>query len=162
MAQTFPFAWRNAFWWAIYLLAAFWLQLRLPGLDALIPGLVIACQEKRPQQLAWLLILCLLIQEGTGNLAFGGTLLWYGCLLASFRIGEFFFATGGLFFVILLAVCLGVTHAAILFTFGALQNLPVPIFRLVEQALAQAALIPVVWGPAHLIRKRFLRHVDGI
>ncbi len=162
MAAAYPFAWRNFFWWLAYGFVALLVQSRLPGIDAFLPGLIIACQEERPQQLFWLLLAAILIQEGTGGFAFGGTLLWYGFLLLLFRLGEFFFATAGFFFVMLLALGMSVLHACLLFTFGALQNMPVPLSRLAETALIQAALIPLLWGPALLTRNKVLRHEHGI
>ena len=160
--MTLAIPYRNILWWAGYLAFALWLQTRLPGTDALIPGLIIACQEKDLRQLVWLGLAALLIQEGTGSLAFGGSVLWYSSLIIFFRIGEFLFETDSLFFVILLSIALGLVHAGILFTFGSLQNMSVPLSRLVEHALTQAAVIPLLWGTARLTRNWIVPHVDGL
>ncbi len=158
--MTLSPAYRSVLWWAVYLCLALWVQKILPGIDAFTPALILACQEKHPWQLLWLMLICLLIQEGTGNLAFGGGILYYGALVAMFRIGQLFFVTSGLFFVLLLSLGLGLVRAGILLTFISLQSLAVPPLRLAEETLVQVLLIPPLWGAALLTRRWFVRHED--
>lgn len=152
----------NIAWWAGYFAAALGLQLHFPGVDALIPGLILSCQEERRQQTFCLCLATILIQEGTGSLAFGNTLLWYGSMILLFLTGRLFFVTGSLFFIVLLSAALGVTHSAILYVTSSLQGFEVNTYRLAQQAVAQTLLIPPLYAAASLIRKRFLNYEYGI
>lgn len=152
----------NVLWWAGYFALAIWLQLHFPGVDALIPGIVLSCQEERPGQTFWLCVFAVIIQEGAGSLAFGGALLWYGLLMLLFGLGRLFFLTSSLFFVVLLALVLGAAHAAVLYALGALEGHMIAGSRLVQLAAAQALLIPPLYAAAALARKRFLHHEYGI
>ena len=152
----------NIAWWAVYLLVALALQLHFPGVDAIVPGILLSCQEDRPRQTFWLCVVTICIQEGTGSLAFGNSLLWYGALIVFFFAGRLFFVTGSLFFVVLLSLALGLTHSLILYAASSLQGFDVNAQRLAELALAQALLIPPLYAAASLVRKRFFKHEYGI
>lgn len=152
----------NALWWAVYFALGLGLQLHFPGVDALIPGIMLSCQEERPKQTLWLCLCAILIQEGTGSLAFGGAVLWYGALLLFFSLGKLFFVTGSLFFIVLLAMALGLMHSGMLYLFGSLQGYTLDSYHLVQQAMAQALLIPPLYAAASLARKRFLNYEYGI
>lgn len=151
----------NTVWWAAYLAVGLGLQLNFPGIDALIPGIILSCQEQRLRQTLILCLTALLIQEGAGSLAFGSALLWYGSLLFFFFTGRVFFVTGSLFFVVLLALVLGITHVALLYVTSSLQGFSVDAYRLAQQAMAQALLIPPLYAVASLFRKRFFAHAYG-
>lgn len=151
----------NIVWWTIYFAAALALQLHFPGIDAIIPGILLSCQEERPQQTLWLCLIAILIQEGTGSLAFGNSLLWYGSLLLFFAIGRLFFVTKSLFFIVLTAIVLGAVHPFILYTASSLQEIAVDLQRLVEQGIAQALIIPPLYAVAFLIRKKFIDYEYG-
>ncbi len=123
---------------------------------------MLSCQEGRGSQTSWLCLLAMLIQEGTGSLAFGSALLWYGALLLFFFVGRLFFLTGSLFFVVLLALALGFAHSGILYVTSSLQGFEVNTYRLAQQALAQILFIPPLYAVASLARKRFLHYEYGI
>ena len=152
----------NILWWMAYFAVGLTLQLRFAGVDALIPGIMLSCQEGRRQQTIWLCLCALLIQEGTGSLAFGGEVLWYGSLLLLFSLGKLFFVTGSLFFVVLLASVLGVLHSCMLYALSSLQGYSLDSYHLVQQAMAQTLLIPPLYAVASLARKRFLNYEYGI
>ena len=65
---------RIAFW-ALFTLCGLWLQNIVPGVDFLAPGLILAMQEEKWTVPLWLGVLWLFLQEGTGSLPFGATLL---------------------------------------------------------------------------------------
>ncbi len=152
----------NILWWTAYCILAMGLQRQFPGVDALVPAIMLSCQEQRPRQTAWLCLATILIQEGTGSLAFGNALLWYGSLLFFFFVGRLFFVTGSLFFVVLLACVLGCAHSGILYVTSSLQGFEVDTYRMAQQALAQALLIPPLYAAASLARKRCLLYEYGI
>ena len=152
----------NAAWWAGYLAVGLGLQLHFPGVDALVPGIILSCQEKRPQQTLWLCLAAILIQEGSGSLGFGNSLLWYALLLFFFFLGRLFFVTGSLFFIVLISMVLGVAHSALLYVTSSLQGITVDAHRLAEQLVAQGLLIPPLYALASLMRKRFHNYDYGI
>ncbi len=152
----------NVLWWMGYYILAMVLQRQFPGIDALAPAIMLACQEGRRWQTAWLCLATILIQEGTGSLAFGSALLWYGSLLFFFFVGRVFFVTGSLFFIVLLSFVLGFAHSGILYVASSLQGFEVETYSLTQQALAQALLIPPLYAVASLARKRFLQYESGI
>ena len=152
----------NILWWVVYCAAGLTLQRYFSGVDALVPGIILSCQEKRPQQTAWLCLAVILVQEGTGSLDFGNAILWYGSLIIFFHLGKLFFVTGSLFFVVLLSLLLCVAHPAILYVTSSLQGLDINMQRLVGQAVAQALITPPLYATASLIRKRFISHEYGI
>ena len=79
--------WANIGWWVAYACIAIVLQSRAPGLDFLLPGFILAIQERNGAQFLWVAVFFLLLQEGMGNMAFGGTLLWYALAVFLFRLG---------------------------------------------------------------------------
>ena len=152
----------NMAWWAGYTFVGLLLQVHFPGVDALVPGLILSLQEERPRQTAWLFFLFLLIQEGTGSLVFGSAVLWYCGLFVLFAFGKIFFVTGSLFFTVILAATLGVFHVALMHTLGSLQGFSLSPYLLAEQAVTQALLIPPLYAAASLARKRLLTYEYGI
>lgn len=152
----------NVVWWAVYFAAGLALQLHFPGIDALIPGIMLSCQEGKVRQTFILCVIAILIQEGTGSLAFGNALLWYGSLIFFFAMGRILFVTGSLFFVVLLGMVLGLTHSALLYVTGSLQGYTVDTARLAQQAMAQALLIPPLYAVLSLARRRFRNYEYGI
>lgn len=152
---------RNVLWWSLYCVLAVWMQLHFPGIDALLPGLLISLQEKRWRQTIWIALTCVLIQEGTGTLAFGATILWYGGLILLFHGGRWFFVTNSLFFVVLLSGALGLFNVVVLLSLTTLQKLAFPFDLVLEQSLAQALIIPPLWGIAMLTRKKVFRHAEN-
>ena len=152
---------RNNLWLVASFVPAICVQLHFPGIDALLPGLLISLQEKRWKQTVWIALCCILIQEGTGSLAFGATILWYGGLLLLFLGGRWFFVTNSLFFVVLLSGALGLFNIVVLLSLTTLQKLAFPLERVLEQSLAQALIIPPLWGLAMLTRKKVFRHAES-
>ena len=152
---------QNLLWWGLYFVAGVWVQQRFPGIDALLPGFLIALQEKRWQQRVWVGLFCVLIQEGTGSLAFGAAVLWYGGLFLLFLGGRWFFVTDSLFFVVLLSGAMGVYNVLVTLSLTSLQKLSFPLERLLEQSIAQALIIPPLWGIAMLTRKKGARHAES-
>ena len=152
----------NVAWWAVYCYIGLWVQARFPGVDALIPGLILSLQEERPKQTAWLLAVFILIQEGTSSLIFGSAVLWYCGLLILFALGRLFFVSGSLFFMVILAAAMCILHSVLLYVLGSLQDLILLPYQLGEQAVTQALLIPLLYAAASLARKRFLNYEYGI
>lgn len=151
--------WSNIGWWLGYACVAVALQSRVPGLDFLLPGFILAIQERNPAQFAWVAVFFLLLQEGMGSMAFGGTLLWYALAVVLFYLGHSLFEVESFLFIFLLSGCLGATHYAVFSIMAGLQDIPVNTRLLTDESVFQALLTPLLWRLAYFSR-RFLRHED--
>ena len=150
---------RNLAWWMVYLIAAIWLQKLVPGFDAMIPGLVLCLQERQRQQTLLVLLLSMFLQEGTGTLPFGASIMWYGFVFASFYVGGWFFMAENNLFIIILSMSLAVGRVLLFIGMGELQPLPLDTQALLGQCIAQAVLTPLLWLFAGFTRERLLGRV---
>lgn len=140
------------FWWAMYILIALHIQKLLPGFDALSPGFFIALEEGKKKQTIFLFFLFCLIQEGSGSLRFGSSLLWYSGQAIIYSIGTRFFVSGNIFSVTLLS-CLAALHYSLVFwLMSAFQDVPVSYPRLIERGIIQAVFVPIIWYVAKKMR----------
>lgn len=146
--------WPNVLWWLFFLPLAFIVQLYVPGLDALVIGLIIVLQERRYKDLLWVLPLLILLQEGMGSREFGGAIAWYLVVMIFFNLGRWLFEVENILFICLLAVCLGVSHFAIVYFMAPLQSLHVDIQNLTDESLMQAVFIASAWWLAYFSRKK--------
>lgn len=145
--------WRNVVWWMGFFPLAITIQLYLPGLDALVIGLIIVLQERRYKDLLWLFPLLIVLQEGMGSREFGGAIIWYMLAIIFFNIGRWLFEVENILFICLLALCLGVSHFAIVYFMAPLQNITVNIQTLTDECLIQAIFISGAWWLAYFTRK---------
>ena len=139
-------------WWPVYIVAALVIQQQIPGVDALAPGFLISLQEKKKWQTAWLFLVFVLIQEGSGSLAFGSSLLWYGGQIALFLLAERLFVADNLLFVIMLSAGLGAYHGLVIWFMCMVQEAPLEYVFLLQECVLQAILTPLIWGLAAWLR----------
>lgn len=149
--------WGNIGWWIIYACLAIIGQGMFPGLDLLLPGFILAVQERNGVQLAWVFAFFLLLQEGLGSLSFGGSLLWYGLAIIMFYLGYALFEVESFLFIFLLCGCLGATHIGIGYLLSHLQDIPLDMNTLAEESVLQALVTPFIWRVIHPTR-RLVRH----
>ena len=140
--------------WAVYIAAALVVQQHLPGVDALAAGLLIALQSGNRRAALWLFIVFCLIQEGTGSLNFGSSVLWYGGQIAFYGVGSRFFAATNFFSVILFSCLFAVWLGTVQWLMSALQDYGRDYQQLVQTCLTQAAVTPVMWLCASWLRNR--------
>ena len=118
--------WRNLVWWGGYASIGISLQAVLPGLDFLLPGLILAIQERKKAQFLWVAALFLLIQEGTGSMLVGGTLVSYG---------------------------LGVVHYVTTALMSGLQGIPFHAPLVMDESVIQTLMTPFLWRFAQFTRR---------
>jgi hypothetical protein len=128
-----------------------WLQSFMPGVDFLAPGLILSMQEEKPRASLIMGVIWLMLQEGTGSLAFGTVVLWYGVLAAIFSLGHWLFEAKNFLFVVILGVCLGVLHFCLMNVMTQLQDWRVPAGRVFLESVVQMAVFPVEWGLLYII-----------
>ena len=141
-------------WWTAYIIGALIVQQNIPGVDALVPGFLLALQEGKTRQSVWLFCIFVLIQEGAGSLTFGSAVLWYSGQVWLFRVSQSFFIAESMLFVFMLSAILGAYHFLLTWLMCAVQNLPVQFMLLARESMIQAAIIPLIWGLAYFIRPR--------
>ncbi|MDL2314006.1 hypothetical protein LJC36_03390 [Desulfovibrio sp. OttesenSCG-928-C14] len=149
---------RNVAWWLAYIIAAIWLQKFLPGVDALVPGLLICFQENSKRQTIIFLLFCMLIQEGTGTLPFGPSILWYGYVFACFHAGGLFFLPSGNSFILGISTALCVGRACLFMIMGELQSTPLDAQDILFQCFGQAVITPLGWILAGKTRNKVLKN----
>ncbi|MFV0421491.1 hypothetical protein [Oleidesulfovibrio sp.] len=147
---------RNVIWWFFYSIAAIWAQKFVPGIDFLLPGLIIALQEQRSVQTFWLVIFFSLIQEGCGTMSFGPAVAQYLITIVLFQAGRWLFEAHNISFVLLLSATLGLVHYGIIRIMAMLQDIPLLLQPLIHESIIQALVIPVCWLLVRLIRARFV------
>lgn len=145
--------WLNVGWWFCYCVAGIALQALMPGLDFLLPGFILALQERRPAQTLAVGGLFLLIQEGMGSMAFGGTLLWYTVAAILYHVGCSLFQGSSVLFVFLLGCLLSGVHYLIFALLATLQDIPWHPSLLLDECLFQAFFIPLGWWTACILRR---------
>lgn len=136
---------RIAFW-SLFTLGGVWLQSFMPGVDFLAPGLILSLQEEKVRATLGMAVLWMLVQEGTGSLAFGTVILWYGVLAALFFFGHWLFEAKNFVFMVILGACLGVLHFGLMHVMTYLQEWRMQPGRVLLESVIQAVVFPVEWG----------------
>ncbi len=153
---------RNVVWWGIFFIVGIWLQLAIPGIDVLAAGLLLTLQERKFSQTIVILILLILIQEGTGTLHFGAGILWYFFLVVFFFLGRWIFATENMLFMVLFGMGSGVTHYVIIHIMLVLQKHSMDTRLLQDESILQALLLPIAWKLAQLLRPLSRSHEETV
>jgi hypothetical protein len=143
-------------WWGIYTMVCIWLQSFFPGVDFFLPGLLVCLQEGKLWWAVWLGLICLIIQEGTGSLAFGTSLMWYAGLFVAFYAGKSLLESKNLLFILGFALVAGFWHWVTIFLMASLQNMQVMQEMLLKDSLFMVVGLPPMWGIVFLFYRRFV------
>ncbi len=143
----------NFFWWLGYVILAVILQARVPGVDFLLPGFIVAMQEAKVKQFIWVALSFLLLQEGMGTMAFGAVFLWYLTIIILYIAGQWLFEVESLAFVLLLSLVLSVSHYVVMFLLADLQDMYINTQSLMDESAYQAFVTPFLWHLAHYTRR---------
>lgn len=143
----------NAGWWLLYAFAGISLQAAVPGQDFLLPGFIIALQERRPFQTLIVGLSFMLAQEGMGSMAFGSSLLWYAVTAIAFHTACSLFQGRSFLFIFLLSCLLSAAHYVIFGALASLQDIPWDPAHLLEECFLQALSTPLLWWAASSLRK---------
>jgi hypothetical protein len=146
----------------VFTLGGLWLQSFMPGVDFLAPGLILSLQEEKPRTSLIMGVIWLMLQEGTGSLAFGTVVLWYGVLAAIFFLGHWLFEAKNFLFVVILGVCLGVLHFGLMNVMTQLQDWRVPAGRVFLESIVQTAVFPVEWGLLYIIYNHLPQNAQDV
>ena len=147
---------RNITYWLVFTVLCIWLEALIPGVHFFAPGIIVCLQSRRTSHLLWLGLLWVIIQEGTGSLAFGGVVVFYAGLILFFFLAQSFFAVHSPVFILGLSAFSGAMHLFELVLMTRLQEITVPLDQIVSESLLTAAFFPVIWGLIMLTRLRWV------
>ncbi|MGN0009679.1 MAG: hypothetical protein ACI33N_08505 [Desulfovibrionaceae bacterium] len=150
-------AWAECCWWSVFIPGALWVQSLVPGLDALLVGVLVLAQERRWRQMACFLPFCILVQEGVGTQSFGASMLWYACALLLFSLGRDWFEGRSSVLVLLVACALAPVSVGLMSMLASLQQLAVDPHILLGRSIVQMFFLPPAWLLAMLTRRRIER-----
>ncbi len=138
-------AFRNTLWWITFLMACIVLQVVLPGIDALLLGVILLIEEREWRTMVWYVPAMVLLQEGIGTQAFGGTVMLIGLCVFLHRlcqpIAQASRAGFSLFFCLLMGGLLMFTDWFI----ATLEGLPASMEDLVFYGLAETVYLLIGW-----------------
>lgn len=150
------------FYWVGYIIVAIIIQQTFPGVDALLPGFLIALQSEDKPTILWLFLVFALIQEGCGNLRVGTSILWYGGHIVLYKICERFVVPTGLSGVVLFALMSGVYGLGVMGFMMAIENISVEYSLVLRECLTQTVLIPVIWLAFGGLRRRMVKKYAAV
>ena len=142
------------FCWALYIVCAIIIQRYAQGVDALVPGLLIALQSKKRSLVLFLFLLFCLIQEGTGSLRFGSSILWYGGIIVIYFLTSSVVLETSVAVVLLFSVLAAAYMGGVSLFAQAIQDYRADFQALIAQCVLQAVLVPVLWFLAAPLRHR--------
>ena len=117
-------------------------------------------QERKPAQLAWVILASILLQEGVGTLPFGSTLLWYSFAIIAFYGGRALFEAENFVFIFLISTLLGLLHYILTYVMADLHDVRIDTTRLMVESATQALIIPPLWRLAYFFRGKVKTHED--
>lgn len=151
----------NVLWWAVFMCAGLLVQDWLPGMDVLLIGLIIALQEGKKAQIFWVFLTVILLQEGTGTLVFGSSILSYTSVVLVFYLGRSLLEPENILFVLMVAVTAGLGHFVFTQAMASLQGLAVSSSRLLLESLTQALFLPPIWYLVFALRGRMVPYAQN-
>ena len=136
---------QNIFWWLAFLFCGIILQLYVPGLDALIVGIILVSLERDYKTMVWLVPAVVILQEGMGSLSVGFSMFY---VASFFRLCRLFrgiaLAAKGAFYL-LISLGMGLLHSFYSWFFATLQNVPFDMNVIVHDGVLQTFYILVAW-----------------
>ena len=152
--------WRQVLWWLAFVAMAICLQSLVPGLDALVVGLLVLLQEEDYRDMIWLLPLFTLLQEGMGTRPFGSIIVWYAATVVMYKVGRWLFNTKSFLFMFLLSACLGGAYFLVAWLMAPLQNMAFNVEDALNKSLAQALFLPFAWRGIVALRKSDMKEEE--
>ncbi len=149
---------KSIIFWSAFTIIGIWGQFLMPGVDFLTTGLVVLLQLGYLSSAFWFGLLWMLIQEGTGTLAFGAVMLYYAGLVLAFYFGAAFFEVRNLlfsavFFMVLAAIKIGLIGIMI-----SLQGVAPAEQASFEAFFFQFGVYFGLWLTTYSLCKNFLKH----
>lgn len=143
----------NVVWWGLYVVLAVFCQRFTVGVDFLLPGIIVALQERRFLQFIGVFLTFIIIQEGIGTMPFGNVLLWYLLAIVFFYAWQWFFEVESFIFILLLSAALAVSHYFIVSLLANIQDIYINYKALQDESVYQMFLTPILWHTINYLRR---------
>ncbi|SHN54673.1 hypothetical protein [Desulfovibrio litoralis] len=143
----------NILWWCFFIVIGVFIQAFIPGIDALVPGVIVSLYEKRWQQTFWLCLVFILIQEGTSSLVFGAAPLWYITTIVMFILGQRLFNANNFFFILCFGAILSLVRILIVLLIMQVGTDNQDYKMFFNDAIWQTFIFSLVWCVASRLRK---------
>ncbi|MCF8038017.1 MAG: hypothetical protein K9K79_01755 [Desulfohalobiaceae bacterium] len=131
--------------WLLYTVLCVWAHSFFPGLDCFAPALIVCLHLRRYRTAFWLGSIWLVINEGTGSLAFGSSIVWYCGLILFFFLIQLFLSSRHIYFVLTLALFAGGWQLFLYSSMVRLQELQVAQETILSGSLMTMLFFPVGW-----------------
>ncbi len=136
---------QNIFWWLAFLFCGIILQLYVPGLDALVVGILLVSLEKDYKTMVWLVPAVVILQEGMGSLSFGFSIFYIASFFVLYRLSMAIALASRLVFYLLVSAGMGALHSFYAWFFATLQNVPYDQTVIMYDGVLQTFYILVAW-----------------
>lgn len=144
----------NVCFWLAFTYVGIIVQMFVPRLDALVPGVIYLLQVRAYKTLLWLMPIIILLQEGLGTRTFGGSIVWYTTIYLIYRLGERFFTSDTFVFVFFLSAACGSAYYGFNMLLAPLQELEIDSQLLMDLSFLQALYLPLVLSICKYLRRR--------
>ncbi len=138
-------AFRNTLSWIVFLMAGIVLQAALPGIDALLLGVILLIEERDWRTMVWFVPAMVLLQEGTGTQDFGGTVMLIGLCVFLHRLCQPIAQASRLGFSLFFCPLMGGLFMFTNWFIATLEGLPAPMEDIVFTGLAETAWLLAGW-----------------
>ncbi len=112
-------------WWIFITILGVFFKDWLTGIDFFLPALILCYQKKNFFCAFFLGIIWILIQEGSGDIPFGATLLWYMAVSFFYFFLKQFLATNNLIFITILSFISSCSYYVSIWIISSLQEIVV-------------------------------------
>lgn len=127
-------------------------------MDFFAAGIILCIQRQRAGAVALLLLVGILVQEGTGPLAFGTSILRYGVLVGFYLAGQRLFDEHSMAFALLVGAVFSITHYVSLKTMVALQDWVVLDLRILLECFLLFFVFLLEWALLSRIHRVVFPH----
>jgi hypothetical protein len=146
---------RLVLWWIVFTAGCVWIHDMIPGIDCFGPALLVLVHQHRYREAVWLTPIWIVINEGAGDLAFGLSVLWFGGLILIFQVLCLYLTSSNLIFLISLSLLAGIWHSSVIQLMSTLQEVAIPVDRILLQGIETALLFPLLWAAMTVAFKRW-------
>lgn len=137
---------RIVLWWFFFTALCIWVHSLIQGIDCFGPALLVLLHLKRIKEAAWLTPVWILINEGSGSLAFGLSVLWIGGLVLFFYLLCQYLSSSNLLFLLSLSLLAGAWSSTLVRLMATLQELNIPNHEILILGVKTAVAFPILWA----------------
>jgi len=147
---------RDIYWWSLVTAVGGLFQHYLGGIDFYLPALVLCFQKKRYFLALFLGNIWILIQEGSGDIPFGGIALWYISVTFFYFWLKQFLAANNLIFVSILSFFSSILYYISILIITSLEDIVVNKNLILSYCIKQVFIFPILWLMYTILYQRYV------